>query len=212
MTMLSYRHHRLVFGLSQCWLLKWDDVKVPIEQRSCLNRQSRQTKSAKNSETHSDFGPLTLISAVFFEKIESSTHVVFVYKKARLCKKHQINQTIDISSQRERYPSQHFQKRQLFKKHPFPRNTHKCPPTHPILSTGAPFFGTHKKTLKKPAVFHPNNEAGPPASHVHVHGTTGRFFERASGRYEAFEGGGGFLVGGPSRLGDLQAMTSAWGG
>ena len=75
--MLSYRHHRLVFGLSQCWLLKWDDVKVPNEQRSCFNRQSRQTKSANNSETHSDFGPLTLI--LFFLEKYSPAHMLFLF-------------------------------------------------------------------------------------------------------------------------------------
>lgn len=68
MTMLPYRHHRLVFGLSQCWLLKWDDVKVPIEQRSCLNRQSRQTKSAKKSETHSAFWTFNTYFSFFWKR------------------------------------------------------------------------------------------------------------------------------------------------
>lgn len=77
------------------------------------------------------------------------------------------------------------------------------------------FFGTQQKNIEKHRRVSPRKKqrSRTVASHVHVHGTTGRFFERASGRYEAFEGGGaGFLVGGPSRLGDLQAMTSAWGG
>lgn len=98
--------------------------------------------SKKNQKHIQLFGPLTLIS----------THVVFVYKKARLCKKHQINQTIDISCQRERYPSQQFQKQQVLKI--FPRNTHKYPPTHPILSTGAGvFWNPTKKHRKTPPRF-----------------------------------------------------------